>query len=429
MTITRTLLWSNASTSNTTNYNSSSASPAANALLLAYVIPSDTGSSDPTTAGHRPLVTNSPWGLTWTEQTAARISRDFGSGNITAMFLYTATTGGSAPGADTFDTQEDGANDAYTGMILLGVQYTDSSGSVPTLEQVVNDVETGSANPLLNTLGTLGSSSWVEACFVLDRNPPAGTVDTGWTESYDNGHNSPARGAWLIHSNGITTDNTPSGTWTNSDYIAVGVEIAEPAGATPLTVQEATHAHTADNLALTQHNILAIQEALHAHAGDNVALTQHHLLTIAGALHAHSADNLTLSTGAVALVIQDSSHAQAADNLGLTQHHVLAIAEAAHAHVADNLGLTQHNVLAVQDSTHAHTADNLVLVQHHVLVIQESSHGLASDEPTFTQHHLLVIQDATSGQVAEVVDLSDGGSGEGQDYADGFVFFFGPRLP
>ena len=136
----------------------------------------------------------------------------------------------------------------------------------------------------------------------------------------------------------------------------------EVAAGTDLVIQDALHAHAADNIVLTQVHVLVIQDALHGHTADNLALTQVHVLAIQDALHGHAADNLTLTENSAAdLVIQDGLHAHAADNLVLTQAHILAIQDALHAHAADNLALTQVHNLVIQDALHAHFGDNVGL--------------------------------------------------------------------
>jgi hypothetical protein len=115
-------------------------------------------------------------------------------------------------------------------------------------------------------------------------------------------------------------------------------------GATDLTIQEATHAHTADSPTLTVDSTLAIQDATHAHSADSLTVSLGYVdLAIADATHAHTADNLTISvSGATDLTIQDATHGHSADNLTLTVEGStdLAIQDATHAHTADSLALT-----------------------------------------------------------------------------------------
>jgi uncharacterized protein (DUF934 family) len=131
---------------------------------------------------------------------------------------------------------------------------------------------------------------------------------------------------------------------------------------TYLALQDAAHAHAADNLAFTLDTYLAVQEAAHAHAADNLGLTLDTYLAVADALHAHLADNVVLSlAGSANLDVADAAHAHAADSLTLTLDTWLAIAEALHAHGAENVALTLASYLAVADALHAHAADGVTL--------------------------------------------------------------------
>lgn len=175
-------------------------------------------------------------------------------------------------------------------------------------------------------------------------------------------------------------DNAPDANFI--DFMVEFLYATPAAGATPLVIQDAAHAHAADNLALTQHNVLAIQDAAHGHTADNQVLTQHNILAIQDASHGHSADNLVLTQHNV-LAVQDALHAHAADNVVLTAHDpsgaTLVIQDALHAHAADNVVLAQHNILVIADATHGHAADNLALVQHNVLAIQDARHVHMAD--------------------------------------------------
>ena len=137
-------------------------------------------------------------------------------------------------------------------------------------------------------------------------------------------------------------------------------------GGTDLTIQDATHAHSADSLTLTLgYTNLTIADATHGHTADSLALTLDTTLAIADATHAHTADNMILTvTGATDLTIQDATHAHTADSPTLTLGYTdLAIAEALHAHTADNLTLTVAGAvdLIIARAVHAHTVDSLTL--------------------------------------------------------------------
>lgn len=160
-----------------------------------------------------------------------------------------------------------------------------------------------------------------------------------------------------------------------------------------LAVQDAAHDHTVDNLTLTQVHILVVADAGHDHSAESPTLTQVHILVVQDATHGHTADNVDLS-GAANLTVQDAAHDHTADNVTLTQVHILVVQDAAHAHTVDNVELSGAVNLVVQDALHAHTADNLALTQAHNLVVADALHAHAVDNLVLTQVHILVVQDA-----------------------------------
>lgn len=120
--------------------------------------------------------------------------------------------------------------------------------------------------------------------------------------------------------------------------VTVGNTAAVPAEPVQMVVADARSASTADNIVLTQHQLLAVADATSAPAVDSVVL------------------DLTLD-----LVVQDATSASAIDNLTLTQHQILVVQDAAAASTADNIALIQHQILTVADATSASTVDNLAL--------------------------------------------------------------------
>ena len=127
--------------------------------------------------------------------------------------------------------------------------------------------------------------------------------------------------------------------------------------------------------------VLVIADTASASLADNVVLTQHNILAVADTASASLIDNLTLTAHdpGNGLIIQDAADASLIDNVVLTQHNVLAVQDTASASLVDNLALTQHNVLAVQDTASTSTADNIALVQHNVLVVQDATSGSTID--------------------------------------------------
>lgn len=127
------------------------------------------------------------------------------------------------------------------------------------------------------------------------------------------------------------------------DNGASSFDINLSAGAIALVVQDALHGHSAEQLVLTQHNLLVVQDGLHGHSAENLVLVQHNILVVQDALHGHSAENLAL-----------------------IQHQLLAISDALHVHFADNVVLVIPGVLEIQDALHSHSAEQIVFIQHHI---------------------------------------------------------------
>lgn len=119
-------------------------------------------------------------------------------------------------------------------------------------------------------------------------------------------------------------------------YAPVSVD----SSAVTLTIDSTTHAHTADNLALSLDGTLAIQSAAHGHAADSLALSSDSWLTVADSTHGHVADSADLST-APSLSIAGADHGHTADTLALSWIANLAIADATHAHAAESPTLTK----------------------------------------------------------------------------------------
>lgn len=172
-----------------------------------------------------------------------------------------------------------------------------------------------------------------------------------------------------------------------------------------LVIQEALHGQTVDNVDLVQANSLAVQEAAHAHTSDNLDLVQANTLSVDEAAHAQTADNVVLDVGGT-LAIQDADHAHTADNVDLIQANTLVIQEALHGHSSDNVDLVQANVLAIGDAIHTHTVGNVVLVAGITLTVQDAAHAHTADNVALTQANILAIQNALHAHTSENLDLS-----------------------
>lgn len=198
----------------------------------------------------------------------------------------------------------------------------------------------------------------------------------------------PGGGAWTqsdLDALQVKVDFAPGNGTPNGRLYDVSVLVTHTAagGGTDLVIQGATHAHSAENVSLTQAHVLAVADATHSHTAESLALTQLHQLAIASAAHSHTAENVSV-TEVVALVIDDASHGHTANNVSLVVS--LNIADASHAHTADSPALSQVHFLAVSDALHGHAADNVTFGVIATLVIADASHAHTAEGVSLLQY-------------------------------------------
>ena len=225
--------------------------------------------------------------------------------------------------------------------------------------------------------------------------------------------------------NGTSTRDAETTMYDGSTNLCWRLHIEYTAGSTTLAVQDATHSHTADNLAITQKQLLAVADAAHGHTVENIDLTQKQLLAVDDAAHAQTAENVTLVPSAlsgtpmgllltitvaggvagITLIVQDAGHGHTAENVDLIQKQLLAVADASHAQAADNVALTQKQLLAVADASHGQTAENVALIQKQLLAVQDAAHSHTADNVGLIQKQLLAVADAAHSHSAENIAL------------------------
>lgn len=173
------------------------------------------------------------------------------------------------------------------------------------------------------------------------------TTTTGFDGAADLGYRLVTTGATatLRMTGTISAAETGAALW-----VVQGVEFN-------LTVQDSAHAHSVENVALTQVHALTVANASHSQTAGNLVLTQVHVLDVQSADHAHTADSLTLEV-IYDLVIDGSAHSHTAGSIELAQVHVLIIADAVHSHSAESLTFTQIHELVIASATHTHTAES-----------------------------------------------------------------------
>jgi hypothetical protein len=188
-------------------------------------------------------------------------------------------------------------------------------------------------------------------------------------------------GAYLIVALQSDLDTVPSRVWIDNLIVNPFISAGMPTEHGTITVFNALHGHSAASVGLVVD--LTVASCVHAHTADNVDLTQGYVLTVASATHTHSAGAVVL---VVDLIVASAVHAHAAGNVALVQQHVLAVDGAVHAHLADNVTLAAAGsfTLTVQSAGHGHTADNVVLGFIPILVIANALHTHTASNVTLS---------------------------------------------
>lgn len=172
-----------------------------------------------------PSVVNIPFGIpnaAWT-----LLSNVVCLSGLTRLCTFAGITDSATQVADTFDYS---VATTATGSNCYAAGFTDTLGGAPTVRQTA--LGTAANGIPTATLAALASGSWVQMAAQIGR-LPTGAPDAGWTERMDASYITPANGMWVIDSNAVTTDNTPSGTWSTGSWDSAAVEI-QPAGLGPV---------------------------------------------------------------------------------------------------------------------------------------------------------------------------------------------------
>lgn len=154
-------------------------------------------------------------------------------------------------------------------------------------------------------------------------------------------------------------------------YVAATFSLAPIEYIPPLTIQDASHSHSADNISLdvglvvhdTQHNhtsesagvlepYVEVQSATHSHSAEDVeSMGEADGLLVAHGGHSLSSDNIDINVDIVVLSVDEGLHQINSDNIDVIENKILVMSEAAHAHSADSLTM-QGVFLVVADCTH-----------------------------------------------------------------------------
>lgn len=144
-----------------------------------------------------------------------------------------------------------------------------------------------------------------------------------------------------------------------------------------LTVQNAVHSHTADNIALIQQHVIVVDNTTHSLTSDILDLIEHKTLVIASASHSLASDLISLIQQHT-VVVSDSLHGLTSDSIILLQKHTLSVADSQHSHTVDgNLVLDQYLLLNQPDpGVFSVTSPEIWIAQNNILAVDNTMHTL-----------------------------------------------------
>lgn len=138
-----------------------------------------------------------------------------------------------------------------------------------------------------------------------------------------------------------------------------------------LTVNNATQAQTAGNVALTYYPPLVIDNATQIQTADDVILTQKQVLVIADTTQLQTSEIVALVQYYI-LVVNNTTQLQTSDNITLTQYQILEVAIATQVLYSDNITVNYNAgtiILVVNDATQLQTSQKIALVTHFGIVV------------------------------------------------------------
>jgi hypothetical protein len=169
-----------------------------------------------------------------------------------------------------------------------------------------------------------------------------------------------------------------------------------------VTVNDSTHAHTAESTIVDTIVSLLVAGGLHAHDAESVALTIVAQLAAAGSLHAHTAEVIPLTfTGQ--LVADDGSHTHLGASTSLIAKRLLSVGGSLHAHSGAGIVLEKIIGLLIAGGLHAHTAESIAATIVAQLTAAGSLHAHAAEEVALAIIVAIVVVDSLHSHAAESV--------------------------
>lgn len=112
------------------------------------------------------------------------------------------------------------------GYAVTGADVTGTNGSNAIVQSATDAID-ANANPTITMTAISSNRNAVVCGFINTLNPFGGTAETDWTETEDNGYNTPTTGGYGMYRLS-TTDNTPTVTAASSNWAGIAIEIKSP---------------------------------------------------------------------------------------------------------------------------------------------------------------------------------------------------------
>lgn len=291
------------------------------------------------------------------------------------------------------------ATGSYTGdhTVVIVVRKDSTGGGDPSVDAVVFDVNGTPVTPSsLTGTGSITSATSQNISATI-ANADLSPGDTLTVEIQTSGTGGAPANRRAVQVDGAT--------WT-ADY-------NEPATPVDLVVQDGSHSHTADNVAITHSYDVTPQEASHGHTSESPTVTHSYDVVADDGTHNHTADNVTVSTGSapVDITVQDGLHGHTADNATIEHSYNVSANDGLHTHIADNVDISHSYALSVEDGLNDHTAEEVLLGTFYAILVDDASHAHTADNVTVTVdagEFTLVVQSGLHNHVADNVTIQSG---------------------
>ena len=335
----------------------------------------------------------------WNTATGWTIVDQYTDGSAYSAALYYKRATGSESGSQTF---------SGTDSCLRGgkIYHFDSCADTGTPYEDATEAY-GTGSPVTISSITTTDDNELGVCFMAIEDNVTVTANAGTVEWDEAAEGCDAEGTDLgtaIYKYKIASATTTTARscllWGNDNWASWTLALLPRAWTIDLTINEATHSHSAESPGVYATYALSVNDCAHAHAADAPAVYATYVLSVNDALHGHTADQVPVEAMYV-LAIAEATHAHAADEPAISVINHLSIDEAAHSHLADEPTITALFGLSIAECAHAHTADQVAIAIEYDLDVAGASHAHTADEPTITALYPLTLDDCAHAHSAE----------------------------